>query len=193
MHQKTPESRSFSSPVSTERPFTLPSMVLKKQQPPQLDMDSLELPNARNRRSPYAGFKVKRKSVEDNKPWAGNNEQPIATRSPSKLPTKNIMRLKKSNSTEDAPQRVSTPTVARDSLGHPLSGLKQVRIKTLQKDLLQLVKEAERSGCIKVMKRKETECISMPGHGIIRLAPPGPQPPRRHLSGIGNHPKFYPS
>eukprot|EP00961_Rhodomonas_salina_P266714 3604309-Rhodomonas_salina.1 len=79
MHQKTPESRSFSSPVSTERPFTLPSMVLKKQQPPQLDMDSLELPNARNRRSPYAGFKVKRKSVEDNKPWAGNNEQPIAT------------------------------------------------------------------------------------------------------------------
>lgn len=62
-----------------------------------------------------------------------------------------------------------SPTAARDANGMILSDVKQLRIKALQQDLLVLVKDAEKGGRIKVMKRKETECISMPGHGASAL------------------------
>eukprot|EP00961_Rhodomonas_salina_P015880 213357-Rhodomonas_salina.2 len=152
--------------------------MLKKQQPPQLDMESLENPQTSNKNNIFASLKVKLKSVESNRPWRGNNEQPITPKSPSKSPA--IM-LKKGRKTrqpeEDYPKRGSTPTRVCDSLGKPLSELQQARIKSLQKDLLQLVKEGERGGRIKILKRKDTECISMPGHGTIRLArlPPSGQ------------------
>lgn len=66
--------------------------------------------------------------------------------------------------------RVSA-TAARDGRGHVLPDLKQARIKALQKDLLNLVKEAENCGAVKVTRRKATISISMPGLGVLRLVP----------------------
>eukprot|EP00961_Rhodomonas_salina_P246462 3330203-Rhodomonas_salina.1 len=60
---------------------------------------------------------------------------------------------------------------ARDANGNVLPGIKQARLRAMQQDLLKLVKDAEKQGHIKVTRRKATEYISLPGHGILRLVP----------------------
>eukprot|EP00961_Rhodomonas_salina_P068491 919377-Rhodomonas_salina.1 len=86
------------------------------------------------------------------------------------------------------PMTQKTPkgaNLAVDSNGQVHCDMRQVRIKSMQQELLQLVKAAEKGGRVRVLRRKETESISMPGHGIVRLAPPARDsvaPPSTHVN-----------
>eukprot|EP00961_Rhodomonas_salina_P160737 2164220-Rhodomonas_salina.1 len=85
---------------------------------------------------------------------------------------------KKSTNEHTVTSEVANPELALDSNGEVLCEPRQVRIKSMQYELLQLVKAAEKGGRVRVMRRRETESISMPGIGVIQLesvteSPPG--------------------
>eukprot|EP00961_Rhodomonas_salina_P118505 1595439-Rhodomonas_salina.1 len=108
---------------------------------------------------------------------SGNSRRSLPALPNSLRPRRPTMGNMASSSSEEgvANRKAATSTitsVATDGRGNILPEEMQARIKTLQQELLQLVKDSEKRGCIRVMRRRETDCISMPGHGIIRLAPP---------------------
>jgi len=102
----------------------------------------------------------------------GNSSRPAVPTQEKQEERLSIDKQEEEESSAAGQRTTPNHLAARDGKGNILSEVKQARLKALQQDLLKLVKEAESGGHLKVMRRRSTECISMPGHGVVRLAPP---------------------